>query len=152
MKKGYTITELASVLVVLTIIICITLAAVSPQIKRAKKESFINEANNIKNTAITKYTTEIINDEDLDDLYDHDDEAYDGKVCYNLMDLNNKYIKRLGKDYKGSIEICYASTCKYRTKIWLTNGKFYLNEARDTVIMSDIEKKAKHIEKCGLKD
>ena len=152
MKKGYTIIELASVLVVLTIVICITLAAISPQIKRAKKESFINEANNIANTAITKYASEIINDDELDDLYDHEDEKYDGKVCYNLQSLNKKYLKRLGNDYKGSIEICYASTCKYRTKIWLTNGKFYLNASRDTVIMSDIEKKAKNIEKCGLKD
>ena len=76
---------------------------------------------------------------------------YLGRVCYNLSSLKDKYVKRLSDKYDGSIEVCYSSKCMYRTKIWLTNGHFNLNGARDVVIMSDLKDSPKMIHNCGNK-
>ena len=154
-KNGYTLTELVAVIVILVIAISLTIASVLPQMIRAKKESFVDEANNIAQAAINKYTNEDVSDDDLDDLYNHDDEENDiyiGRVCYSLESLKNKYVKRLSDDYVGSVEICYSSNCLYRTKVWLTNGKYYLDGARDTVIISDILDDAQKLNNCGNKN
>jgi len=153
--NGYTLTELVAVIVILVIAISMTIAAVLPQLIRAKKESFIDEANNISKSAINKFTNEGIAFDDEDDVYDHneniDEDEYIGRVCYNLDSLKNKYIKRLDSKYKGSVEVCYSSRCLYRTKIWLTNGKYYLDGARDVVIMSDLLDDTEKLYNCGNK-
>lgn len=152
MKRAYTITEFVAALVILVIIVCLALTAIRPQIKRAKKESFVNEANKIIKIAVNKYTSEIINDESVDDLYNHDNDDFKGKVCYNISDLKGKYLKKLKKSYKGSIEICYSSSCLYNSRIWLTNGKYYINGSMEPVIIGDVENKIRNVESCGLKN
>lgn len=152
-NNGYTLTELVSVIVILAIAVTMTLAAIVPQMKRARRMSFIDEANAISKAAINKYTTEGIHTENEDDVYVHDEfnDEHLGKVCYNLDSIKNKYIKRLSDKYKGSVEVCYSSKCMYRTKIWLTNGHFELEAARDTVIMSDLKDNVEKLHNCGYK-
>ena len=152
-NKGYTLTELVCVIVILAIAVTLTLSAIVPQMLRARKTSFIDEANAISKAAINKYTTEEVHSNKSDDVYIHDDndDKYLGRVCYNLSSLKDKYVKRLSDKYDGSIEVCYSSKCMYRTKIWLTNGHFNLNGARDVVIMSDLKDSPKMIHNCGNK-
>ena len=153
-KKGFTYIEMVCVLIVITVIVSVLIHLIHPKFLYAKESSFINEANNIVKAAINKYTADTNDVEDLypGDIYHHkkNNDEYFGKVCYNIKSLEGKYLKKLSDSLQGSVEICTLSSCKNKTKIWLSNDKFYLAGAEGNVSKNDLTKHVLGINRCGV--
>lgn len=152
-KKGLTYIEMVCSLIIIVILVCITLFFLKPKLFYAKRNTFITQANNIVKAAVNKYTNDG-NDDDNgypDDIYVHtsNNDKYFGRVCYNLNSLKGKYLKKIDDSFQGSVEICNLSSCKYKTKIWLSNDEYYLNGVEDNVKKRDLTDRVIGINRCG---
>ena len=152
-KKGFSHIEMVCSILVITIIVVIIIHLIHPKFLYAKESTFIGQANNIVKAAINKYTADSNDSDDVypDDIYDHlgiTDEHL-GRICYNIKSLKGKYIEKLDKSFQGSVEICTLSTCKEKTKIWLSNDKYFLAGAEGNVTKNDLSKHVLGINRCG---
>lgn len=151
---GFTYIEMVVALIIITVLVCVSIYFIKPNLSWASKNTFIDQANNISKAAITKFTNDGMEDDDgyPDDIYKHDyyNDSYKGRVCYNLSSLRDKYIKKLDKNYQGSVEVCYGSDCTYKTKIWLSNDKFYVDGITDNVTKKTLSDHVFGINRCGL--
>lgn len=124
-KKGFTLVELLAVIVILAVIILIAVNAVLPQMNRARKNSFADEAMNYLKAAETKYVEGAL------------DTTSDGSTVVIKVngDLNQKYVSKTG--YYGMVVLTVAQsgdnagnvTAK---KIWLTDCKKYMITGQPT--------------------
>ena len=153
-KKGLTYVEMVCSLIIIVILVTITLWFIKPKLFTSKKSTFINQANNIVKAAISKYTNDGNDDEEgyPDDLYPHkkNNDEYFGRVCYSLKSLKGKYVKKISDSFQGSVEICSLSTCSYKTKIWLSNDKYYIDGVEDNVEKSNLTNRVLGINRCGI--
>lgn len=153
-NKGLSYIEMVCAIAIIAVLIMIFLIFVKPKLSSAKKDTFINQANTIVKAAINKYTSESNDDEDIypDDIYLHNKEndLYLGKVCYTLKSLKGKYLEKLDSSFQGSIEICTLSTCKYHTKLWLSNDEYYVDGVKDEITKHDLTKNVLGINRCGI--
>jgi len=152
-NKGFTFVEMVASLAVITVVIFVIMLIISPKFIHTKKNTFINQANNLVKAAINKYTNDSNDDDDIypDDIYEHsktNDEHF-GKICYNIDSLKEKYVKKIDDRFQGSIEICTLSSCEYKTKIWLSNDEFYLNGEEGNVKKSSLTTHVLGISRCG---
>lgn len=152
-KHGFTYVEMVCALIVITILVSVSLYFIHPKFSYAKKKSFINQANIVVNAAINKYTSDSSDDDDgyPDDLYEHNelDDKYFGKVCYSLKSLKDKYLKKIDSKYQGSVEICYLSTCSYKTKLWLSNDEYYVDGVKGEISRKNLTSNVLGINHCG---
>ena len=152
-KKGFSYVEMVCALIVIVALVCVSLYFIHPKFLYAKESTFLSQANNIVKAAINKYTTDSQNDDDKlpDDIFPHSkkDDEYFGRVCYNIKSLKGKYVEKLDKSFQGSVEICTLSSCKYKTKLWLSNDKFYIDGASDNITKKDLTKDVLGINHCG---
>ena len=152
-NKGLSYIEMVCSLIIIVILVCLTLWFVKPKLLKSKKSAFINQANTIAKAAITKYTNDNNDDEDgyPDDIYYHtkDNDEYFGRVCYSLKSLKGKYVKKIDDKFQGSVEICTLSSCEYKTKVWLSNDKYYIDGVADNVKKSDLTNNVLGINRCG---
>lgn len=151
-KKGFTIVELMAVVIILVFLSLMSIAVVTKISERSRMRAFVKEANVIARAAVNKYYDDKILDETVrDDMYNG---TANGKVCYSIPDnLIGKYVvKDQNENYRGSVELCYASNCTYQTKVWLTNGKkYYINGKTSIKDENDIDHSTniENFESCG---
>ncbi|MBR5662861.1 MAG: InlB B-repeat-containing protein [Bacilli bacterium] len=152
-KKGFTLTELLAVVLILVLFSVMAFTLVTKITERSRMRAFIKEANVFAKGAINKYYNDKMLDESLrDDLYNG---TVNGKVCYSITDnILGKYVVKDKKvKYSGSVEVCYADDCTYQTRLWFTNGKgFYINgesiiKDEDDIDFTSIEE---NFNSCGF--
>lgn len=152
-KKGFSHIEMACSILVISIVVAVIIHLVHPKFLYAKESTFINQANNIVKAAINKYTSDSNDAEDIypDDIYNHleNDDEHIGKICYNIKSLKGKYVEKLDDSFQGSVEICTLSSCKEKTKIWLSNDKFFLDGVEGSVTKKNLSKHVLGINRCG---
>ena len=105
-KKGFTLVELLSVIVILSVVVLIATNAVVPMANTAKKQVLATEANKFIATAKTLYVNQ----------------GATGTKCYTYEEvINSGLIEKNDETYKGSFLI-EENNGKYSYKIWLSNG------------------------------
>ena len=115
-KKGFTLVELLAVIVILAVIILIAVNAVLPQMNRARKNSFADEAMNYLKAAETAY---------VEGALDPSNQT-GSTVTYKVEgDLNQKYVSKSG--YKGQVILTIDNSGNVSSKkIWITDCKNYM--------------------------
>ena len=126
-KKGFTLVELLSVIVILSVIVLIATNAVVPMADSAKKQVLAMEANTLVKAAQILYVQK----------------SSSGSACFTydeLIDAN--LIEKDDEAYTGSISVEVDSEGKYSYKIWLSNGQYIVNGITPDVTSDDIEASA----------
>lgn len=104
-RKGFTLVELLSVIVILSVVVLIATNAVVPMMGSAKKQVFATEANEIIKHAWTLYG-----------------KNGSGTKCYSYQEiLDNGTLSKNDENYTGSVLI-ENNDGKMTYKIWLSNG------------------------------
>ena len=128
-KKGFTLVELVAVIVILILLMVIAINMANKHMESTRINAFIKEANTFARGAMAKEAV----DKELD-LYSEDifhNSVY-GKVCYSInQGALDKYVTKTSNTYKGSVEVCYGLDCTYLTKVWITDGKHYIDGISD---------------------
>lgn len=152
-NKGFSYVEMVCAIIIIVVLVSISLYFIHPKFLFAKESTFLTQANNITKAAINKYTNDGQEDIDVypDDIYPHykENDEYVGRVCYSLKSLKGKYIEKIDDSFQGSVEICTASSCKYKTKLWLSNDKYFVDGAEDNVTKKQLAKHVLGINHCG---
>ena len=126
-KKGFTLVELLSVIVILSVIVLIATNAVVPMADSARKQVLAMEANTLVKAAQT--------------LYIQDNSG--STACYSYDELiNSGLIEKDDENYTGSISIEVGEDGNYTYKIWLSNGQYMINGVSPDVTSDDVEASA----------
>lgn len=111
-QKGFTLVELLAVIVILAVIILIAVNAVLPQMRKARKNSFVDEAINFAKAAETAYVSDSLQGA--------------GKTCYNISELKGQYVSKNDNDYAGKVVLTINGEDISKT-VTMTDGKnFYV--------------------------
>lgn len=134
-KKGFTLVELLSVIVILSVIVLIATNAVVPMADSAKKQVLAMEANTLVKAAQTLYVQN----------------SSSSSACYTYDELmNSGLIEKDDDSYTGSISIEVDGNGKYTYKIWLSNGQYMINGITPDVTSDDVEASAENASTtCG---
>lgn len=128
-KKGFTLVELIAVIVILILLMIIAINMVNKHMESTKVNAFIKEANTFAKGAMAKEAVDKDSELYADDVFHNT--TY-GKVCYSITQNSlKKYITKTENTYRGSVEVCYGLDCTYTTKIWITDGKHYIDGLTD---------------------
>lgn len=150
-KNGFTLIELLSVIVLLILMIGIAVINLDNSFNNGRKKSLLDEAAVYSEGALNKHATDKVNESYYNDLYA---DKVSGKRCYSIKSLNGKYVSKNNDKYAGSVEVCYGDSCSYKTKIWLTDGEYYVNGkiSDDELSLNDISstKNTEYFESCGV--
>jgi hypothetical protein len=76
-----------------------------------------------------------------------------GKVCYSISQNSlSKYVTKTENTYRGSVEVCYGLDCTYTTKIWITDGKHYIDGLTDPSKQDQVTHSfsTEYPESCGV--
>ena len=150
-KNGFTLIELLSVLIILIVVVTMATLNLMPSYENGKMKTLVEEAFVISEGGLNKYADDRLNKHYSSDLFGGKNA---NKKCYPFNSLFGKYVNKDDKDYKGSIELCTGESCTYSTKIWLTDGTYYLNGVivDDTLSVDDLEKSSTvtNFETCGV--
>lgn len=121
-KKGFTLVELLSVIVILSVVVLIATNAVVPMMSSAKKQVLATEANKFMGVAKTLY----VNDKAT------------GTKCYSYEDvINSNLIEKNDEAYTGSFLI-EENNGKYTYRIWLSNGTNLVDGKTPDVSSDDV--------------
>lgn len=150
-NKGFTLLELLSVIILLLVILTIATLNFNKSFDNGKKQALIDEAHVFSEGAINKYSDDRITKLFRNDLLANKNST---KKCYALKALIGPYVSKDSKSYSGSVEVCTASDCAYKTKIWMTDGKYYLDGTivDDTLSIDDLKdnKETNYFDSCGV--
>lgn len=128
-KKGFTLVELIAVIVILILLMIIAINMVNKYMESTKVNAFIKEANTFAKGAMSKEAVDKDSELYADDVFHNT--TY-GKVCYSISQNSlKKYVTKTENTYRGSVEVCYGLDCTYTTKIWITDGKHYIDGLTD---------------------
>ncbi len=106
-KSGFTLVELLSVIVILSVVVLIATNAVVPMMNDARRQVLATEANKFMMAA--------------QNLYVKDNAS--GTKCYSYEEvINSGLIEKNDEAYAGSFLIESNGEGKYTYKIWLSNG------------------------------
>lgn len=126
-KKGFTLVELLSVIVILSVIVLIATNAVVPMADSARKQVLAMEANTLVKAAQTLYVQN----------------NSGNSACYSYDELiNSGLIEKDDENYMGSISIEVGEDGNYTYKIWLSNGQYMINGVSPDVTSDDVEASA----------
>lgn len=121
-KQGFTLVELLSVIVILSVVVLIATNAVIPMMNGAKKQVLATEANKFIAAAKTLYVNE----------------GSTGTKCYTYEQIiNSGLIEKNDETYNGSFLI-EENNGKYTYKIWLSNGKNMIDGKSPDVTSDDV--------------
>lgn len=121
-RKGFTLVELLSVIVILSVVVLIATNAVVPMMSNAKKQVLATEANKFIATAKTLYVNE----------------GASGTKCYSYDEIiNSGLIEKNDETYTGSFLI-EENNGKYTYKIWLSNGTNLVDGKSPDVTSDDV--------------
>lgn len=152
-KKGFTLTELLAVIVLIIVVTGIAIAAVSSSLNKSRTKAFSNDTIVIAESALNKYADDRLNENFSNDLFNG---IYMDKRCYSVESaLIGKFAKTANDTLKGSVEVCYGDSCTYDTKVWLTNGEFFIDGEEideNSNIKSLIKDRftSQHYSSCGV--
>lgn len=150
-KKGFTLVELLSVLILLIVLVTIAILNLMPTLDKSKKKAFIDEAYVMSEGVMNKYNDDRIAKNYSSDMF-HGRNAT--RKCYPIKTLIGKYVNKNDDDYHGSIEVCSSDDCTYTTKLWLTDGEYYLNgvAVNDELTFNDIDDGSltDYFDSCGI--
>lgn len=134
-KKGFTLVELLSVVVILSVLVLIATNAVVPMAQNAKKQVLATEANKFIATAKTLYVNE----------------QASGTKCYTYEEIiNSGLIEKNDEAYTGSFLI-EENNGKYTYKIWLSNGQNLIDGKSPDVTRDDVIESSDDASKvCGV--
>ena len=118
-RKGFTLVELLSVIVILSVIVLIATNAVVPMADSAKKQ--------VLAMAQTLYIQE---NSSSSKCY-----TYDEIISSGLIEKNDE-------NYTGSISIEVDSSGNYTYKIWLSNGQYMIKGVKPDVTSDNVETSA----------
>lgn len=150
-KRGFTLVELIAVIVILIILMIIAVTMANKHMERTQINVFLKEANTFARGAMQKETV------DRDDGLYKDDIFHNrnyGKVCYSInQKILGSYVSKTKSNYRGSVEVCYGLDCTYATKIWITDGKHFVDGKTDPSDESFIssEFSSQYPYSCGVK-
>ena len=135
-KKGFTLVELLSVIVILSVIVLIATNAVVPMADSARKQVLAMEANTLVTAAQTLYVQNNAS----------------GSACYTYDELiNSGLIEKDDESYTGSISIEVDGSGNYSYKIWLSNGQYIVNGVSPDVTSDNVEASAESASTvCGV--
>ena len=135
-KKGFTLVELLSVIVILSVIVLIATNAVVPMADSARKQVLAMEANTLVTAAQTLYVQNNAS----------------GSACYTYDELiNSGLIEKDDESYTGSISIEVDGSGNYSYKIWLSNGQYIVNGVSPDVTSDNVEASAENASTvCGV--
>ena len=135
-KKGFTLVELLSVIVILSVIVLIATNAVVPMADSARKQVLAMEANTLVTAAQTLYVQNNAS----------------GSACYTYDELiNSGLIEKDDESYTGSISIVVDGSGNYSYKIWLSNGQYIVNGVSPDVTSDNVEASAESASTvCGV--
>lgn len=142
-KKGFTLVELLAVIVILAVIILIAVNAVLPQMQKARKKSFADEALSFAKAAENAYVdqqasgtkTFFVNKEEIT--------AADETACTTAggtwadskctkKGLTGEYVTKTDSNYKGCVRVAADASGNITGKeVWLANDKWMII-AKDT--------------------
>lgn len=150
-KKGFTLVELTAVIILLVVIITMATLNYMSSYNNGKISSFVDEAFVISEGAINKYSDDRLVKKYSGDVFLSKNNA---KRCYPIKPLLGRYVSKGDENYHGSVEICTATNCSYKTKIWLSDGVNYLNGVivDDTLSTDDVteSKDTEYFDSCGV--
>lgn len=126
-KSGFTLVELLSVIVILSVIVLIATNAVVPMADSARKQVLAMEANTLVTAAQTLY---VQNSASISVCY-----SYEELIASGLIDKDDE-------SYTGSISIEVGDNGNYTYKIWLSNGQYIVNGITPDVTSDDVEASA----------
>lgn len=112
-KKGFTLIELLAVVAIIAVVSLIAVTAVIPRMNKAKKRSFLDEAE-----VYLKVSDEI----DIVNPFT--------TKCFNISEINGEYITKDNSDYSGTLYVFPDGS----PLLSLTNGKFYIVTTGDPTI------------------
>lgn len=128
-RKGFTLVELIAVIVILVILMVIAVSMANKHMENSRVHVFLKEANTFSRGAMSKESVDRDVDLARDDIFHN--QIY-GKVCYSInQKILGNYITKTNNEYKGSVEVCYGLDCTYNTKLWVTDGKHYIDGLSD---------------------
>lgn len=115
-KKGFTLVELLAVIVVLAVIILIAMPSVMNSMAKARRNSFVIEANEIIKSAQTAYSEYLMNG------------GSGSNICVPYSVLKEAgYIEKNDNKYAGSVLIQTSETGASTYKIWLSSGTYLID-------------------------
>ena len=121
-KKGFTLVELLSVIVILSVVVLIATNAVVPMMGSAKKQVLATEANRIYAAAKTLYVQK----------------GSIGTKCFTYDEIINAgLIEKNDEAYTGSFLI-EENNGKYTYKIWLSNGTNMVDGKSPDITSDDV--------------
>jgi len=136
-KNGFTLVELLSVIVILSVVVLIATNAVVPMMSGAKKQVLATEANKFIAAAKTLYVNQGIT----------------GTKCYSYDEIiNSGIIEKNDETYSGSFLI-EENSGKYTYKIWLANGTNMVDGKSPDITSDDvIESSDDASSVCGIQE
>ena len=128
-KRGFTLVELLAVIVILGVITLIAVTSVIPRMNSARKNAFLDDAK-----VYFKASDEI-------DLYNNNTTK-----CLDISEVNGEYVSKNDDSYSGALYVYPNGD----TKLYLTNGKYYVITTGD-ITSNDIKenKPANFIASCS---
>ena len=124
-EKGFTLVELIAVTVILITLTLLVVGLSNRQIDKSKRKALVKSALTYEKAALNKLSIDRT-DGKLESNIFHS--AIYGRVCYSIeSDLTGKYVSGKNDNLKGSVEVCYGLDCTYETKVWLTDGTYYVD-------------------------
>lgn len=151
-KKGFTLIELLAVLILLIVIVTIATLNFMPTFEDSKKQTLVDEAFVMSQGVLNKYSDDRLSKTYYSDVFASKNSE---KRCYPIKSLFDRYVRKdRNNKYSGSIEVCTAENCDYKTKIWLTNGDYYINgvpvDQELTLDDIDEETNTEYFNSCGI--
>ncbi len=114
-KKGFTLIELLAVIIVLAVVTLLAVQAVLPQVEKARKNSFVTEANSAIEAAKQWYA---------DKLLTSPSDVSGNVVCVKISTLKDNGFYEVSRDgYLGTVKIDKSGT-QTVYKILITNGSY----------------------------
>ena len=150
-KKGFTLVELIGVIIIVLIISLMSIFAVNRITRKSKMRAIIKVANTYVKGAMTKQTSDRDNGLQNGDIFHN---TIYGKVCYSITDKTlEQYVDKGKGNYRGSVEICYGDDCSYSSKVWITDGRYYIDGVTDPSDETKLVKSfsSDYPESCGVK-
>ncbi len=121
-KRGFTLVELLSVIVILSVVVLIATNAVVPAMNSARKQVLATEANTIRPFAEKLYV----------------ESGGSGTKCFTFDQILEAGLEKNDEKYTGSVSVSENENGKYSYKIWLSNGTVMIDGKNVEVTPEDV--------------